>query len=132
MGCFFDGKNIVIGNNTVIGRHCYLGGSGGTLIIKNNVSITAQTYIICSTHLPNSPTFECEYKDVTIEDYAWIGARTMILPGVRIGKGSVLGAASTVTKNVPDYSIYAGSPAKEIGQRMKELNYSLQYSPCFQ
>lgn len=88
--------------------------------------------MICSTHLPNSPTFECVYKDVTIEDFAGIGARTMILPGIRIGKGSVLGAASTVTKDVPDYSIYAGFPAKEIGQRTRDLNYSLQYCPCFQ
>jgi maltose O-acetyltransferase len=131
MGCFIEGKNIVIGNNTVIGRNCYLGGSGGILTIKDNVSITAQAYIFCSTHLVNSPVFECIYGNVTIEDYAWIGARAMILPGVRIGKGSVLGAASTATKDVPDYSVYAGSPAKEIGKRAKDLIYTLQYFPCF-
>ena len=130
MGCFFAGNNIFIGNNTVIGRNCYLG--GGKLIIKNNVSITAQTYIFCSTHLTNSPTFECVSKDVTIEDYAWIGARAMIFPGVRIGNGSVLGAASIATKNIPDYSVYAGSPAKEVGKREKELIYKLRYFPCFQ
>lgn len=132
MGCFFEGKNIVIGNNTVIGRNCYLGGRGGTLTIKNNVSITAETYIFCSTHLVGSPTFEGISKDVIIEDYVWIGARAMIFPGVRIGKGSVLGAASTATKDVPDYSIYAGTPAKEIGKRTRELTYTLRYFPCFQ
>jgi acetyltransferase-like isoleucine patch superfamily enzyme len=131
MGCFFAGNNIFIGNNTVIGRNCYLGG-GGKLIIKNNVSITAQTYIFCATHLTNSSTFECVHKDVIIEDYAWIGARAMILPGVRIGRGSVLGAASTATKDIPDYSVYAGTPAKEVGQREKELIYTLKYFPCFQ
>ncbi len=132
IGCFFEGNNIVIGSNTVIGRNCYLGGSGGFLIIKNNVSITAQTYIFCSTHLVNSPIFECVDKNVIIEDYAWIGARAMILPGVRIGKGSVLGAASTATKNIPDYSVYAGNPAREIGKRTEELIYTLKYFPCFQ
>jgi len=132
MGCFFEGNNIVIGNNSVIGRNCYLGGSGGTLTIKNNVSITAQTYMFCSTHLVNNPKFECIHNDITIDDYAWIGARAMILPGVRIGKGSVLGAASTATKDVPDYSVFAGSPAKEIGKRTTELSYLLEYFPCFQ
>lgn len=132
MGCFFEGNNIFIGNNTVIGRNCYLGGSGGTLTIKNNVSITAQTYIFCATHLTNSSTFECTHKDVIIEDYAFIGARAMILPGVRIGKGAILGAASTATKNIPDYSVYAGAPAKEVGKRNQNLIYKLQYSPFFQ
>lgn len=130
MGCFFEGKNIVIGNNTVIGRNCYLG--GGKLTIGSNVSITAQAYIFCSTHLTNSPFFEGVSKDITIEDYAWIGARAMILPGVRIGKGSILGAASTATKDIPDYCVYAGSPAKEIGKRTKDLIYTLQYFPCFE
>jgi len=132
MGCFFEGNNIFIGNNTVIGRNCYLGGSGGTLTIKNNVSITAQTYIFCSTHLVNSPTFETINKDVVIEDYVWIGARAMILPGVKIGRGAVLGAASTATKDISDYSIHAGAPAKEIGKREQNLTYKLQYFPCFQ
>jgi len=131
IGCFFEGENIIIGNNTVIGRYCYLGGAGGTLTIKNNVSITAQTYIFCATHLIDSPIFECIHKDVTIEDYAWIGARAMICAGVRIGKGSLLGAGSTATKDIPDYSVYAGTPAREIGKRTKELIYTLQYFPCF-
>ncbi len=132
MGCYFEGNNISIGNNTVIGRNCYLGGNGGKLTIKNNVSITAQAYIFSLTHLTGSPTFECIQKDVTVEDYAWIGARAMILPGVRIGKGAVLGAASTATKDIPDYTIYAGTPAKEIGKRGQGLAYTLRYFPCFQ
>jgi maltose O-acetyltransferase len=132
IGCFFEGNTTFIGNNTVIGRNCYLGSSGAVLTIKNNISITAQTYIFCSSHLVNSPIFEAYAKDVIIEDYVWIGARAMILPGVRIGTGSVLGAASTVTKDIPDYSIYAGTPAKKIGERTKELSYTLRYFPCFQ
>lgn len=132
MGCFIEGRKIVIGKNTVIGRNCYLGGSGETLTIKNNVSITAQTYIFCSTHRKDSPTFEGVSRSVTIEDYAWVGARAMILPGVTIGKGAVVGAASTVTKSVPDFCVYAGSPAKEIGKRSKDLSYTLRFSPYFQ
>jgi maltose O-acetyltransferase len=132
MGCFLEGNNITIGDNTVIGRNCYLGGSGGKLTIKNNVSITAQTYIFCSTHIKDSSTFACEFKDVTLEDRVWIGARAMILPGVRVGEGAILGAASTATKNIPAYSVYAGSPAKAISTRNKKLSYILKYFPHLQ
>lgn len=128
MGSRFQGT-ISIGNHSVIGRNCVL---LGDITIKNNVSITAETYIFTSSHIVNSAYFECFYTKVVIEDYAWIGARAMILPGVRIGKGAILGAMSIATKNIPDYSIFAGNPAKEIGQREKELAYKLAYSPYFE
>ena len=128
MGSKFFG-NISIGNNSVIGRSCVL---LGEIIIKNNVSITAEAYIFTSSHLVNSPSFECFYKTVEIEDYAWLGARAMVLPGVKIGKGAVLAAASTATKDIPAYSIYAGTPAKEIGKRSEAIDYTLLYSPYFE
>lgn len=128
MGARFEG-NISIGNNSVIGRNCVL---MGDITVKKNVSITAETYIFTSSHIINSPTFATFNKSVIIEDYAWIGARAMILPGVRIGKGAVLGAASTATKDIPDYSIFAGTPAKEIGKRSELLEYNLVYSSFFQ
>jgi len=128
MGARFEG-NISIGNNSVIGRNCVL---LGDITIKNNVSITAETYIFTSSHIINSPTFATFNKSIIIEDYAWIGARAMILPGVRIGKGAVLGAASTATKDIPDNSIFAGAPAKEIGKRSELLEYTLVYFPFFQ
>lgn len=129
MGCFFEGKKIEIGNHTVIGRNCIL--SGGNLIIKNNVSITAHTYIFCTSHYKDSPEFRAFSQDVVIEDYAWVGARAMILPGVRIGKGAILGAASTASKNIPDYAVFAGAPAKEVATRARDLIYNLDYNPYF-
>lgn len=129
MSCRFEGGKISIGDNSVIGRACIL---IGNIVIKNNVSITAETYIFTSSHVINSPTFEGSYDEVVIEDYAWVGARAMILPGVNIGKGAVLGAASTATKNIPDYCIFAGAPAKKVGKRSEDINYTLIYSPFFQ
>lgn len=128
MGARFRG-NIQIGNNSIIGRNCIL---IGHITIRNNVSITAETYIFATSHFIDSPTFACFYKEVVINDYAWIGARAMILPGVQIGKGAVLGAASTATKDIPDYSIFAGAPAKEIGKRTLIPDYTLTYFPFFQ
>ncbi|MBP7508929.1 MAG: hypothetical protein KA807_14020 [Prolixibacteraceae bacterium] len=57
---------------------------------------------------------------VIIEDDVWIGANAIILCGVHIGKGSVIGAGSIVTKDVPPYSISVGNPAKTIKMRFTE------------
>jgi maltose O-acetyltransferase len=104
----------------------------GSIIIKNNVSITAETYIFSSSHIVNDPYFNCYYKTVIINNYAWIGVRAIIQPGVIIGEGSILGSGSIATKNIPDFEIFAGVPAKRIGYRSKELLYTLNYSPFFQ
>ncbi|WP_279145834.1 DapH/DapD/GlmU-related protein, partial [Clostridium tyrobutyricum] len=53
-------------------------------------------------------------KEVVIEDDVWIGEMVCILPGVRIGKGSIIGAGAIVTKNIPKYSIAVGNPAKVV------------------
>jgi acetyltransferase-like isoleucine patch superfamily enzyme len=131
MGCFFTGNNIKIGSNTVIARNCYFDGRSGLIDIKNNVSIAPEAYILTMSHSVHSPTFDAVVKPVTIEDYVWIGAKVMILPGVTAGEGCVLAAASVVTKSVEPYAIVAGSPAKVIGERTKGLNYKLVYFPFF-
>lgn len=58
--------------------------------------------------------------DVIVEDYVWIGANVFINPKIKIGKNSVIGANSVVTKDVPPFSIVGGVPAKLI--RMKKIN----------
>lgn len=60
-----------------------------------------------------------EYPPVYIDDDVWIGARVIILPGITIGKGSILGAGSVVTKDVPPFSIVAGNPARIIRNRLE-------------
>ena len=54
---------------------------------------------------------------VVIEDDVWVGARVIVLPGIRIGKGSVIGAGAIVTKDVPPFSICVGNPARIIRSR---------------
>ncbi|MDP2228898.1 MAG: DapH/DapD/GlmU-related protein, partial [Moraxellaceae bacterium] len=68
---------------------------------------------------PNEPINTQGYAlgAVTIQDDVWIGARAIILPGVLIGQGAVIAAGAVVTKSVPAYGVYAGVPAKAIGER---------------
>ena len=56
-------------------------------------------------------------KPVVIKDFVWVGSHVIILGGVTIGEGAIIGAGSIVTKDVPDYAIVGGNPAREIGQR---------------
>ena len=63
---------------------------------------------------------------VFIDDYAWICCRSVILPGIKIGKGAIVASGAVVTKDVPPYAIVGGIPAKVIGWREKK-NYDYGY-----
>ena len=76
--------------------------------------------------------FTARLRPVNIGDYVFIGIRALILPSVSIGNGAVVAAASVVTTDVPPFAIVSGNPAKIIGWRSKDLNYSLDYRPSFQ
>lgn len=61
-------------------------------------------------------------KPIIIEDESWIGANVVVVPGVTIGKHSIVAAGSVVTKNVPEYSVVAGNPARILKQYDFESN----------
>ncbi|KAK4239936.1 hypothetical protein C8A03DRAFT_42478 [Achaetomium macrosporum] len=109
------GYNIHIGNNVSIGRNCLINDVcevriGNNVIISPNVCIYTGT---CSTNprYRNGNQGTQYGKPVIIEDDVWIAANVVILPGVRIGKGSTVGAGSVVTKDVATWSIYMGQKA---------------------
>ena len=130
MGCVFAGHETSIGNYTAINRNCYLDGRAG-LRIGNRVSISPEVFILSLTHDVQSRKFLAVGSEVKIEDYVWIGARAMIMPGVTLGTGSVVGAGSVVTKSIPPYTIVAGVPAVKIGERSSDLDYKVIYFPFF-
>ena len=115
-----------MGPNSVINQRCRLDNRGG-VTIGSNVSISSEVCILTADHDPDSPEFRGRTRPVVIEDLVFIGTRALILPGVRLGKGSVVGAGSVVTQEVPPYVIVAGVPARPIGERRKDLNYKVCY-----
>lgn len=132
-GCrFFSLRNISIGEDTIIGEGIFLDGRA-KLTIGNHVDIASQVLIYNSEHDLNAQDFHAVNEPVKIEDYVFIGPRAIILPGVKIGKGAIIAAGAVVTKDVADFAIVGGVPAKVIGERKnKDLYYKLGRARLFQ
>jgi len=127
-----DERNIInhinpflfIGDNTYIGEFNNIRAAGGGITIGNNCLISQHITIIASNHCIqkdiniNSQLWDVERHSVIIGNDVWVGANSVILPGVTIGNGSVIAAGSVVTKNVPENAIIAGSPAKILKYRI--------------
>ncbi|MFD0763858.1 acyltransferase [Mucilaginibacter lutimaris] len=126
-----SGKNISIGDNTIINQKVLLYGRGGKLIIGNNVDIAQETNIWTLEHDVHDDYHKSKGDDIIIEDHVWIASRVTILPGVTIGRGAVVACNSVVTKNVEELTIVGGVPAKPIGKRRSGLLYEMNYKPLF-
>ncbi len=112
---------IDIGDYTYIGPNCVLFGEGEIEIgsycmIAPGTVITSQqhTFTRCDIPMRKQPS---EHAKIVIEDDVWIGSNAVILPGIRIGQGSVIGAGAVVTKDIPPYSVAVGVPARVIKKR---------------
>lgn len=112
-------KGISIGEGVSIGPKVLLDGRKG-LKIGRSVVIAYEAIIWTLNHDYNDVHFCGKGAPVVIDDYAWICSRSMILPGIKIGKGAVVASGAIVTKDVPPYSVVAGIPAKVIGKRMEK------------
>lgn len=109
---FIDPKSVFLGEDVFIDEVF-----PDRVKIGRNVMITEGVMIFTHLYDPAYSQHAMEVKDVVIEDDVFIGARSLILNGVKVGKGAVVGAASVVTKDIKPYAIVAGSPAREVGNR---------------
>lgn len=110
--------DVTIGNYTRIGIHCTV---IGPVCIGNNVNLAQGITVTALNHNFEDTSMRIDEqgistKPVIISDDVWIGANAVILPGVTIGRHSVVAAGAVVTKDVPDNSLVAGIPAKVIRQ----------------
>lgn len=120
--CTFS-KNISIGNDVFIATGCCFQSVHGSIIIGNHVMFGPEVHIHGGNHKFDRVGYFMKENDdkqqgedgyIIIENDVWVGARAIILKGVTIGKGSIIGAGSIVTKSIPPYSIYTGAPTSRM------------------
>ncbi|MFC2030729.1 acyltransferase [Chloroflexota bacterium] len=122
------GSYIVVGDGTVdigpmsyIGHRCLMYGTssiqiGRDALLANDVQLICGNHTYARRDIPirAQPT---EGQPIVIEDDVWLGASAIVLGGVTVGRGSVVGAGSVVTRSLPPFSIARGVPAKVVGER---------------
>lgn len=122
-------KNMFLDDYVVIQDHVNFISNTGRLFVGKYSVISAGCIIIPGKHhlkvgMPfyvNTQYHLCdEDMDIIVGEDCWIGAGSILLPGVTIGRGAVVGAGSVVTKDIPPYAVVAGAPAKIIAKRMTE------------
>ena len=107
-----------------IGKHVFINSNllamaRGGITIEDDVQIAANVQLISNNHDPyDRQVLTC--KPMLIKKGAWIGAGASILPGICVGEHAIVGAASVVTHDVPDYAVVVGNPAKVIKMLDKE------------
>jgi galactoside O-acetyltransferase len=134
-------ENVLINANrghVVIGDHSWLGpgtvvyGNGGVeigrdVMVASHCAINTVSHHFDRTDIPmNRQGTYCD--PIVLEDDVWIGTAAVILQGVRIGRGSIIGAGAVVTRDIPPYSIAVGVPARVTGSRLKEGNCEIPLS----
>lgn len=109
---------ITIGERSLIGEACILRGQGG-IHIGNDVYLAPLVQVLAVNHVYEDTSRpishqELSTKGIIIEDGSWIGGGAIILDGVRIGRNVVVGAGAVVTKDIPDYTVVVGNPARVV------------------
>lgn len=111
---------LIIEDNAIIGSQANIRATGGKIQIGKNALIAQQVSLIASNHKISNdrPYWDAPWDEgktgVFIDENVWIGAGVTVLPGCSIGKNSVIGAGSVVTKNIPANEIWVGVPAKKL------------------
>lgn len=115
-------SKIKIGNNSGLGISCRVPAGvtiGEDVMMGPNCCIYTRNHKFDRTDIPMWKQGFQEIKPVNIGNDVWIGKNVIILPGVNIGNGSIIGAGAIVTKDVPDYAVVGGNPARVLKYRKK-------------
>lgn len=113
------GNRVTFGKNVFINHSAILSASGG-IEFEEGVSVAPGVRIATINHDFNERHTKYTYGKVTIGMNAWIGMNVTICPGVKIGKYAVIAAGAVVTKDIPDYAVAGGVPAKVIKMQNPE------------
>ena len=105
-----------IGNNSWIGEDCWIDNLG-QITIENDVCISQDVYLVTGNHDWSDPAFKIFVKPIHIGQGAWIGAKSIVTAGIKVGAFGIATAGSVVTKDIGESEIWAGNPAKLIKHR---------------
>ena len=89
----------------------------GEIKIGSYTTVSQDAVLCSATHDETLLHFPLVITDVTLGDYVWICAEAFLMPGVKISNGAVIGVRSTVTKDIPEWKIAAGTPCRVIRDR---------------
>lgn len=120
-------NKVTIGSGSHVNLDSHLDARGG-ISIGDGVSVSFGVRIITGSHEVNSKSFSGVFRPIVIGDNVWVGANATILQGVTIGRGAVIAAGAVVAKDVPEFAIVGGVPAKVIGERSRDLNYHCEWN----
>ncbi len=137
-----DNRGIFIGDGVFVGRNTIINCKNGDIILEDNVNISSNSiifsasevrvgadyliaaycYLVGGTHHFDNPEIPVLYQKrssqgISLGPGGWLGAHVTVFDGVTIGKNAVIGAGSVVNKNIPDFAIAAGIPAKVVKKR---------------
>jgi len=114
---------IKIGSYVAVGNGAVLDGRGG-LTIHDRVNMSSEVMLWTMQHDHRARDFKVYAKPIVLEEYVWLGPRVIVLPGVTVATGCVVGAGAVVTHSTEPFGVYAGIPAKRIGERTHDLDYT--------
>ena len=118
---FGSGIAVEIGDNSSLNRRCWIANDtviGADVMMGPEVSILSGSHHFADTDRPMREQGAPPRARVVIGNDVWIGTRVIVLPGVRVGSHSIIGAGSVVTADVPEWGIVAGNPARLIRSRL--------------
>lgn len=108
---------LVIHNNVWIGEQVWIDNLADVLI-EDNVCLSQGAMLLCGNHDYKKTTFDLIIGNITLKKGSWIGARSVVCPGVLVGSHAVLAVGSVATKNLYEYTIYQGNPAQALKERV--------------
>lgn len=111
--------NLEVGDYVWIGENVWIDNLGPVKIGANSC-LSQGAFILCGNHDYKSTAFDLMVMPVTLEEGAWIGAKTVVCPGVTVGTHAILTVGSIATKNMEPYAIYTGNPAQKVKDRVIE------------
>ena len=121
---FYDFGKLTIGANCTLNRFCIIDNRGG-LHIGNNVNISHSCQIFTQSHDLSLAGAPIKNSRVVIGDDVWIFPNVRIMPGVTVKRGAVIYPCSVVVKDVDEYEVVGGYPAKHISFRDKEVSWDI-------